>query len=310
MTGHKHGVVLLDGGMGQELTRRSRLPLTPLWSATQLLEEPGLVEQVHLEFIEAGARIITLNSYPVTPPRLARDGAGEQFDALQGAALAIARRARERADVSWPVRIAGCLPPLVTSYRADLVPTFEICLEDYRRIVEAQAEGVDLFLCETMTRSHEVAAAVRAGADTGKPVWAALTVDDRDGAKARSGEPVERLAEAALAEGAEAILVNCSTPEATSRALEVLAGIGELSQTPLGGYANGFTSVEALEPGGTVAVLEARADLGPAEYARTALTWAEGGARILGGCCEISPAHIAELHRRLQEAGFDIEAAL
>ena len=310
MAGQEHGVVLLDGGMGQELTRRSSLPLTPLWSARQLLEEPELVEQVHVEFIEAGARVITLNSYPVTPPRLARDGAGEQFEALQRAAVDIARRARQRAAVSWPVRIAGCLPPLVTSYRADLVPTFERCLADYRRIVEAQAAGVDLFLCETMTRSHEAAAAVRAGAQTGKPVWAALTVDDTDGGKARSGEPVERLAEAALTEGAEAILVNCSTPEATSRALEVLKHCGATRGIPLGGYANGFTSVEALEPGGMVDVLEARADLGPAEYARTALTWAQAGVRILGGCCEISPVHIAELHRSLLEAGYAIEARL
>ena len=62
-------VTLTDGGMGQELLRRSKTPPTPLWSARVLIDEPALVRDLHADFIRAGARVITINSYAATPER-------------------------------------------------------------------------------------------------------------------------------------------------------------------------------------------------------------------------------------------------
>lgn len=296
-------VVMLDGGVGQELHRRSTRPSAPLWSAQVMIDEPALVETVHLEFIEAGARIITLNSYSATPNRLARAGRTEMFEALQGASLRAAHAARDRSGRD--VRIAGCLPPLTASYRPDLTPPEDACLADYRKIVAAQADGVDLFLCETLATVREARCATLAAHESGRTVWTALTVDDTDGTLLRSGEPVADGARAALDAGAAAVLVNCSSPEAIALALPALAGFG----APFGAYANGFVSVEPLRPGVSVDVLDARDDLGPAAYARHALRWAAAGATILGGCCEIGPAHIAELVRQLGLKGYGIAAA-
>ncbi|MDE0718506.1 MAG: homocysteine S-methyltransferase family protein [Rhodospirillaceae bacterium] len=295
-------IALLDGGVGQELHRRSRRPSAPLWSAQVMIDEPGLVETVHLEFIEAGAQVITVNSYSATPHRLARSGRSGMFGTLQDAALRAAQAARDRSGRD--ILIAGCLPPLAASYRPDLTPSEDVCLADYRRIVAAQADRVDLFLCETLATVTEARIATQAACETGRTVWTALTVDDADGTVLRSGEPVADGALAALEAGADAILVNCSIPEAVARALPALAGIG----APLGAYANGFVSVAALEPGGTVDVLEARDDLGPEAYARYALDWAAAGATVLGGCCEIGPAHIAELARQLRLEGYEVAA--
>ena len=293
---------LLDGGVGQELHRRSRRQSAPLWSAQVMIDEPELVETVHLEFIEAGAQVITVNSYSATPHRLARAARSGMFETLQNAALRAAKAARDRSGRD--VLIAGCLPPLAASYRPDLTPSEDVCLADYRRIVAAQADQVDLFLCETLATVTEARTATLAACESGRTVWTALTVDDADGTVLRSGEPVAYGARAALDAGADAILVNCSIPEAVARALPALAGIG----APLGAYANGFVSVAALEPGGTVDVLEARDDLGPEAYARYALDWAAAGATVLGGCCEIGPAHIAELARQLRLEGYEVEA--
>ena len=66
-------VILTDGGMGQELVRRSKSEPTPLWSARVLIDEPDLVRDLHAEFIRAGARVITINTYSATPERLARE---------------------------------------------------------------------------------------------------------------------------------------------------------------------------------------------------------------------------------------------
>ena len=301
--GRGRSIVPLDGGLGQELHRRSALPPSPLWSVEVMIEEPGLVEAVHLDFIAAGARVITVNAYTATPQQLAGAGRAGMFDAVHRTAVAAAKSARDRSGRR--VRIAGCLPPLVASYRPDLMPPEDVCLADYRRIVAAQADHVDLFLCETLPSAAEARIATVAARDSGKTVWTALTVDDANGAVLRSGEPVAEGARAAVESGAEAVLINCSSPEATARALPALAASG----LPFGAYANGFVSVEPLEPGGTADVLEARPDLGPAVYAEHALGWAGAGATILGGCCEMGPAHIAELVRRLEAEGYDLAPA-
>ena len=297
-------IVLLDGGVGQELYRRSTRPAAPLWSVQVMMDEPHLVEAVHLDFIEAGARIVTVNTYTATPPRLEREGIAPMFGALHDAALNAAEAARERSG--QPVRIAGCLPPLVGSYRPDLTPPEDECLAHYRRIVAAQADRVDLFLCETMLSAAEARAATVAAAESGKPVWTALSVDDADGTVLRSGEGVAEGARAAVDAGAEAVLINCSSPEAVATAMPLLAGIG----VPFGGYANGFVSIAAMQPGGTVEALEARDDLGPATYADHAMGWVASGAAIVGGCCEIGPGHIAALGQRLAAEGHDLSSAL
>lgn len=299
---HGREIVLLDGGMGQELHRRSTRPASPLWSAQVMMDEPHLVEAVHRDFIAAGARVITVNGYSATPHQLARAGLAEMFDALHSAALSAAMSARERSERQ--VRIAGCLPPLVATYRPDLSPPEDVALTDYRRIVSAQADRVDLFLCESMSSSAEARAATVAAAESGLPVWTALTVDDADGSRLRSGEPVSAGAHAAVDAGAAAVLVNCSSPEATAQSLPALAGMGNA----FGAYANGFVSVHAFEPEGTVDVLEARDDLHPAAYADHALSWVASGAAIVGGCCEIGPLHIAQLARRLEAEGCEIAA--
>ncbi len=298
----KSEIVLLDGGVGQELHRRSTRPSTPLWSAQAMMDEPHLVEAVHRDFIAAGARVITVNSYSATPQQLARAGRPEMFDALHSAALDAATSARERSGRY--VRVAGCLPPLVATYRPDLTPPEDTCLSDYRRIVAAEADRVDLFLCESMSSSAEARFATVAAFESGLPVWTALTVDDADGSRLRSGEPVSEGVHAALAAGAAAVLINCSSPESTAQAMPALADSG----LPFGAYANAFVSVEGLEPEGTVDVLDARDDLGPAAYADRALSWAASGATIVGGCCEIGPAHIAELARQLKAEGYEIVA--
>ncbi|MFQ3365769.1 MAG: homocysteine S-methyltransferase, partial [Oceanospirillaceae bacterium] len=52
--------------------------------------------------------------------------------------------------------------------------------------------------------------------------------------------------------------------------------------------------------------MESRSDLGPAAYAEFALQWANQGAALIGGCCEVGPAHIKALARRLTEAGYSV----
>ena len=299
-------ITLLDGGMGQELVARSSRAPRPLWSAEVMMHEPEIVAAAHRDFLAAGATVITLNAYSATPERLTRvlgpEEAECRFEALQRRAIEIARAAR--ADALHPAAVAGCLPPLVASYHAEVTPDFEACLATYERIAAIQGPACDLLLAETMSSIREARAAARAMRAAGHPAWVSLSVDDEDGTRLRSGEALEDAVAAVLEEGPDAILLNCSRPEAITEGLGVLARAG----VPFGAYANGFTHAAELKVGGTVEGMGVRTDLGPDAYADHAMGWVERGAAIVGGCCEVGPAHIATLHARLRAAGHEVVA--
>ncbi|SNS64096.1 homocysteine S-methyltransferase family protein [Antarctobacter heliothermus] len=299
-------ITLLDGGMGQELIRRTGQPASPLWSTQVMIDHPGLVGEVHRDYADAGATLATTNTYAIHRDRLrggasnhyAADGATipdmqDQFEALHQAALAEAETVRDRC------RVAGSIGPLGASYRADLHPDVETAIPLYTEVATLLANRADLLLFETIVSLDAARACLSAGRKTDKPVWLAFTVDDEDGTRLRSGEP---LAEAArIASEADAVLANCSAPEAMPAALEALSQAG----VPFGAYANAFTLITKafLEGGSTAESLQARRDMGPEVYGRHAMTWVDAGATIVGGCCETSPAHIAEIARRLRAAG-------
>ena len=302
-------ITLLDGGMGQELIKRSGRGATPLWSTQALLDNPALVGEVHEAYADAGASVATTNSYALHRDRL-RGGASNHYAAegaelpdMQGqlgdllrAALSEAQKVRARG------RVAGSIGPLGASYRADVHPDFETAVPLYAEIAQGLAPGVDLLLFETVPSVAAAKACLAAGRQTDLPVWLAFTVDDEDGSKLRSGEPVADAA--AVAQEADAVLANCSAPEVMPAALDALAGAG----VPMGAYGNAFTMItkEFLEGGTTAKSLQARRDMGPDAYADHALSWLDHGATILGGCCETGPAHIAEIARRLTAAGHTI----
>ena len=301
MSSNKQAITLLDGGMGQELVKRSSKEITPLWSTQVMIDEPEIVHDLHADFIRAGSRVITLNAYTMTPERLARDAQIEDFEKLQLAAVNAATRARASAGILG-VRIAGCLPPLVASFHAEVSPEYDAMLESYSKIVAIQAPHVDLFLCETMSSIAEAKAALISAKKTGLPVWVSLTIQDDGQGVLRSGESLAE-AVAMLDEfGADAKLLNCSKPESISASWSKMKS----DQGLTGAYANGFTSVDSLIPGGTVKSMESRSDLDPTAYAEFALQWANDGAGLIGGCCEVGPAHITKLAQRLREEGYSV----
>lgn len=288
-------VVILDGGMGQELVKRAAATTNPLWGTHVLMTRPELVREVHDEYFAAGAEIATANTYAILRDRLAPAGLEDRFEDLHVLACRIAAEARDAAGGGL---VAGALGPLIQSYRPDLAPPPEAAAELYAEIARIQAPLVDFFIIETMSSVDQAAGALMGARSAGKPVWLSISVDDDDGGKLRSGEAVEEILPLVRAERPAALLVNCSTPEAVTRALSRLGDAG----TPLGAYANGFERIAPafLKSRPTVDALWARHDLSPAAYADFAEGWAASGARIIGGCCEVGPAHIAELTQRFR----------
>ncbi|WP_170383994.1 homocysteine S-methyltransferase family protein [Ruegeria atlantica] len=293
-------ITLLDGSIGQELVKRSGDRATPLWSTQVMMDHPDLVGDVHAAYFQCGATIATTNTYAVHRSRLVRVGLEDQMPTLIDVALSQAERAR----AGTGGRIAGALGPLLASYRPDLNPDPTDAAAKFAELCALMADRVDLFLIETVCSVQEAEGALRGASQAGKPVWIALSVMDDDGTRLRSGEPLSDIAPMVERFAPEAVLINCSRPEAIPAALNIIETLGR----PYGAYANGFTAITEgfLQDAPTVDALEQRRDLGPDAYADHAMEWVGLGATIVGGCCEVGPDHIKTLADRLLAAGHQI----
>ena len=293
-------IALLDGGLGQEIQKRSMTKAHPLWSVNVMFNQPDIVTKVHRDFIMSGARVISLNTYAASKSRMTSHGIGDKLELTHKTAINLARQSLKDSSVKdGSVQIAGCLGPLVASYVAEVSMDYNNSLDEYRQLVDLQKEGVDLFLIETMSNIDESRAAITAVKEADKPAFVSLTIEDNLTNKLRSGEDLRLAIDVLSNENPNGILLNCSSPEAITQAMSIMT---ELS-IPFGGLANGFTSISPLSPGSTVDTLSARKDLSPKIYAEFADQWVEAGATIIGGCCEIGPEHIGFLCQHLEANG-------
>ncbi len=291
-------LIVLDGGMGRELQERGLIAVRSIWSAAALIDHPAVVRDVHAAFIAAGAQVITTNNYGVVPRLLAVEGMEDQLPDLLSASTSLAREAREESGL--PVRIAGSLPPLDTSYRADLVVTEQELFEQYLEIARRLASGVDLLLGETLSTAREGRAAARAATAVGLPVWISWTLDDSASGCLRSGEGLKEAVEILADLEVEALLFNCCSVEAIDVALPQLR---TLTAKRIGAYANNFVPLpkdylmgEGQSEGGGHPL---RQDLPIDSYVEYAKRWRASGASIIGGCCGIGPDYITALAKGL-----------
>ena len=284
-------MIILDGGMGQELVKRAG-KATDLWSIQAMMDMPDMVRQVHDEYFAAGAEIATTNTYAILLDRLEPKGLGEYFQPMTRSACEMAVAAR---DAHGSGQVAGSLGPQGFSYQPEKAPPAEQAAEVYAEVARLHADYVDFHLLETMSSVDQARGGLMGAGVTGKPVWVSLSVDDIDGTKLRSGEPLANAIEMLKEFNPAVVLINCSLPEAVSQGLPILEGYG----FTLGAYANGFTGIHSdfNSITATVELLKSRADLGPIEYLNFAKVWAENGVSVIGGCCEVGPDHIAALSK-------------
>jgi homocysteine S-methyltransferase len=288
--------ILLDGATGTELARRAVDIGLPLWSANALLVAPQVLSQVHADYLRAGAEVITANTFRTHRRSLAKGGMGGQAKALTLAAVTLAREAAvayKESLGSGAVRetfIAGSIAPLEDSYQPDLVPPTAECEREHAEMAQNLAEaGADLLLVETMNTIREAVAATRAACATGLPTFTCFVC--RDDGRLFSGEAVRTAVEAVVPLGVAGVCINCTPSPLINKPFnELRAAVRSFSNARIliGLYANiGKTE--------DIAGWTNTADVSPLEYARLAAKWLEQGARLIGGCCGTTPAHIAAL---------------
>jgi len=285
-------IVLLDGGLGQEIYRRAAKVSSLLWSVAVMHEQPDVVTAVHSDFIRAGAKTLSLNTYAATPSRLLRHGQLEQLAAIHQNAFELLEQAVKATGAC--VDIAGCLPPLAGSYQNQPVRSFEDLRDEYSVLVKQQAMA-DVLLIETMTNTLEACAACAAASELGKPYSVSFRLE-ADG-KLMSGETLAEAVTAVSPYSPAAVMLNCCDPELISAAMPELVRLHPC----VGGYANAFKSVEAMAQGGLADALEVRTDISPQAYTAHVRQWLKDGATVIGGCCEITPEHVRHIVETLAD---------
>lgn len=292
MTTKQARPILLDGSMGQELYRRGGKWRYGEWAVAALYEAPALVQTVHEDYIRAGADVITTNTYATTRTRLRAKGMENRFKELVHVAGKLAVQARNNTGRK-DVRIATSLPPLETSYASEFSLSFNEMVAEYRELIRLLDPYVDIFLGETLATTIESRALLTALQNVDKPKWISWTLHDHGSSKLRGDETIRQAIRSLANFSVDAVLVNCCTPDSIGTVLTDLKASG----IPFGGYANGFVeipnNVEIVDDG--VQRLHTRTDLTPEKYAEQVQSWIDAGASIVGGCCEVGPAHIAKL---------------
>ncbi len=294
-------ITLLDGGMGRELHRMGAPFRQPEWSALALFEGPDFVRRAHTSYIDAGAEVITTNSYAIVPFHIGAERFAARGQELADLAGRLARQAV--AESGKKVRVAGSLPPLFGSYRPDLFkPTEAQAL--LKPLIAGLKPHVDLWLAETQSAIAEAREVAKALKGDQRPLWLSFTLHDDHPdptqPKLRSGESVAEAARFAAEVGAASLLFNCSQPEVMGSAIDVArAELKKLgADIKVGCYANAFPpQTEDAEANGTLS--DIRADLNPKGYLSFARDWQKRGADIIGGCCGIGPEHIVALKEAL-----------
>jgi homocysteine S-methyltransferase len=279
--------LIADGGLATELEARGHDLSDGLWSARLLVEAPQEVTAVHTAFFRAGAMIATTASYQASFDGFADSGISRDDTVrLLRRSVELAKTARDEVGVAGG-RVAASVGP----YGAALADGSEYRgryglsvaqLEDWHRPrLEVLADaGADVLALETIPDVDEAEALVNLVRSLGVPAWLSYTIH---GTRTRAGQP---LADAfAVAVGVPEIVavgVNCCAPD------DVLPAIGQARETgkPVIVYPNSGERWDSAR----------RAWVGPSRFsARLAVQWAAAGARVIGGCCRVRPADIAEL---------------
>jgi homocysteine S-methyltransferase len=284
-----HVITVIDGGTGTEIQRRGVPMDDRTWCAEANLVAPDVVRDVHRAYVEAGAQLLIANTFASSPFLFSH------LDRL-GELAAIDRRAvqlaREAADGLVPVAgsFSTMRPGPAGSDRTDLSRQWPE--QEARALCRAKAEalsdaGVDLIVMEMMRDTDYSVWATEAAMETGLPIWVGLTLErDEHGDLVGWSRPdcgIAEVVDALAATGPQLMAVMHTELNDTTEAIDVVRSRfpGPLGAYPESGY---FARPDWVF-----------VDVSVADLVTAARGWIDQGVTVVGGCCGITPDHIAGL---------------
>jgi len=286
LTRLSRGPVLFDGAMGSLLIaqdlRHGDAP--ELWN----VENAVVIEGVHHAYFEVGADVVTTNTFGGTRLKLDAKGLGDRIEELNraGAELAVAIRPEGKfvaGDIGPTGKVTG-LPGAVSD--EDLRDAFA----EQARVLAAA--GVDFIIIETMYDLGEALAAVSAAKDTGLPVIATMTFDEKPrGFFTLMGNRVEDCISALENAGASVVGANCTL--APDEMIKLLRTMRPTTSLPILIQPN--AGQPSLVNGKAVYSAE------PEDFAMEVRQLLEAGANAVGGCCGTTPEFIGQIASEVED---------
>jgi homocysteine S-methyltransferase len=282
----KERPLLFDGAIGTELYRRG-VYLTNSFEELNLTR-PGLVLSVHRDYLEAGAEVLTTNSYGANRTRLSHFNLGDKVEAINRAAGELAQEAAGRR--AW---VAGAIGPTGLGTACFLGPAAEEYREVYREQMRALLDGgVDFLLLETFSQLAEAHMVIRVAKDSFPDTPLVATLRFETDQKLGDGSTPEAVADALVDWGADAIGANCG--EGPQLVFEVSRrmlghGVPVICQPNAG-------SPKSLE-GRTIYVAN------PEFFGVMGRRMLKAGISAVGGCCGTTPEHIRRLRSAVRMMG-------
>lgn len=278
--------MILDSAMGTRLEEMGHKLTAPLWSATILQSHPDDIVQIHRENIEAGAHVITTNTFRTTPYALHQAGlsgvdAHTRARALTLLAIRLAWKTVQESGVD--VKIAAAIAPLADSWRPQDFPGNIIS----RPWHDAQLDNLshhstDILLLETMNSAREAKGLTELALRYEKPVWVSFALDEKGAIL--NGDDLVATAKYLEKKGIAAVGINCSNLEASNTAIKALRDAVDI---PLLAYPN----IEL----GRDKNLKSTGKVTPEAFVEWAREVKDLGVEFIGACCGSDHTHIKAL---------------
>ena len=293
-------VIVIDGATGTELQRRGA-PMHEggAWCAPATESHPDVLRQIHADYIRAGSRVITANTFATTREVLEPLGFGDRFEPLNRLAVELALEARDATPhPDGPVLVAGSIshtrPPSDSGWpELSDVQKFEADCADMAAI--HKAAGCDFIMAEMTGDPAYTPAVMRAAKANDVPLWVGISAvrADDGGLRSYTALPLDEVLGPIVAEGgADVMGIMHSLPEVIPEALAMLKRhwSGLLLAYP--------DSLDRDEAGEETLALENV--ITEASFVTHCQTWLDDGVQVLGGCCGLTVSHIAALSDYLE----------
>ena len=286
---NQNELVILDGGVGTELQKRG-IEMDESWCGTAS-RNTEILKQVHLDYIKAGAQVITTNTYASSRLLLDAAGVGKDFEEINLKAIGAAKAARD--EVSDDILIAGSLSHRYPIAHGDMQSNATIQFEQ-SVLQEATDEmanilvenGCDLILLEMMYHPDRIQTVFESAKKTNKPIWAGFSTRRTENGDILSltdsvDVPFREIVRIIKDYELDAVGIMHTDVNIVSDSIKIVREIYDgtiLVYPDSGGWVSPNWIFDKV--------------IKPHELKARASEWAKEGVQILGGCCGLSPEHI------------------
>ena len=300
-------IVVLDGATGTELQRRGAAMDPAAWCGPATLQHDRLLTEIHADYIRAGSQVITANTFATSRVMLKGAGLGDRAPEISRRAVEAALRARDTTPGGKEVVVAGSLSHMVpvipgrdAADPSTVPPDAEIGASLNELAATLATAGCELIILEMMYHPGRVRLALQAAQATGLPIWFGMSARrtaegrvvsfyrdgrDREGRERKQGPqdvPLGEVTKLIPATGIDAAGVMHTGAEIMGEALAAMRRhfSGPLMAYPDSGYFEmpDWRFVDVITPGRLEAFFT---------------DWLANGVQVIGGCCGLTPEHIA-----------------